>query len=99
MTELKRVVWKNKKGRVVGVDLVECGSEMFDIVNKIRTIYEGKNAQGVFLLGGISKNNKAWSYGVYNECSLFYNKIVLKCPLQYEYVYSFITGKIYKVVV
>ena len=94
---MNRAIWKNKKGKVEGVDLVECGAEMFDIVNKVRTIFEGKNKTGVFCMSGLSPSKRSWTYGVYRDTNYFFNKIVMSFPLDYEYVYCFKTGKVYKV--
>lgn len=94
---INRAVWKNKRGKVVGVNLHECGSDMFDIVNKIRTNYEGKQVDGCFCVSELSNRKFTWNYGVYRNCQLFCNKVILTCPLDYEYIYLFGTGKIYKV--
>ena len=94
---MTRAIWKNKKGKVEGVDLVECGAEMFDIVNKVRTIFEGKSKTGVFCMSGISPSKRSWTYGVYKDTNYFWTKIIFTCPLDYEYVYCFKTGKVYKV--
>lgn len=94
---LKRIIWKNKKGRVVGLDLVECGADYFDIVNSIRNRFEGKGLKGVFMISNISPSKKSWLYGCYSECTYFYNKVVLQYECRYEFVYCFNDGKLYKV--
>lgn len=94
---VNRCVWENKKGKIEGVNLVECGSSFFYIVNKIREVAESKGVKsGCFCLSDINKYT--WQYGIFQKGYTFFNKIVLKGKLNYDYIYSFDTGKLYKVV-
>lgn len=94
---VNRCVWANKKGKIEGVNLVECGSSFFYIVNKIREVSERKGIKsGCFCLSDINKYT--WQYGIFQNGYTFFNKIVLKGKLNYDYIYSFDTGKLYKVV-
>lgn len=90
-----RVVWKNKKGKVVGCDLVE--QELFAIKEQVRSMFEGKQVKGVFLLDGLNKWQNDFAYGIKADSFMFgANKIVLATPLRYNYIYSFDTHKLYK---
>ena len=96
---INRIIWKGKKGKIEGVNLIECGSEMFNIVDKIRGIFENKEGKdGCFCISEVSNRRFTWNYGIYQTCQTFFNKIVLKSIMNYEYVYLFKTGKLYKVV-
>lgn len=91
---ITRAVWKDRAGKIVGVNLKEC-ENAFELINNIREFYNG-DKNSCFLISGAKR--WSWDYGTKQTCSIFFNKIVLPCPLQYEYIYLSRTGKLYKVV-